>query len=261
MRDHIVRSHRQIPSENKLFQPPITMSKPYLRESTQYHTCTQAVISFVIGARLPISIVDNHLFRRLIATLDPRYSGPCSSTLRTAIAARSLQVQEDFKSRCKAALAISFTLDAWTQHRRSFIVITSHFVNNSGSIAKGIAGIIEMSEKHTASAIQARFFEKLSKLLDQPIEAILAPQSICYGITTDNASNMKLFGCSSGLVWQPCIVHKINLWVKDVVSTDAISNVFDKARGIVLSFRCKQRYIEALKMHRLKDEKQKQLLS
>lgn len=178
---------------------------------------TQAIVYMICVDAEPVSIVEHKGFRRLLKTVAPLYVVPSRKTIRTAVIDKYNYVSSVFKAKLADVESYSFTTDIWTDSQnRSFLSFTIHFFDSNkidNFIEKGVLGIFDLHERHTAQYIADQF--------DKICEEWSIVKDKTIAVVTDSAPNIvKAVEICFGKKHIPCFAHTLNL-----IATKGIENV------------------------------------
>lgn len=178
---------------------------------------TQAIVYMICVDAEPVSIVEHKGFRRLLKTVAPLYVVPSRKTIRTAVIDKYNYVSSVFKAKLADVESYSFTTDIWTDSQnRSFLSFTIHFFDSNkidNFIEKGVLGIFDLHERHTAQYIADQF--------DKSCEEWSIVKDKTIAVVTDSAPNIvKAVEICFGKKHIPCFAHTLNL-----IATKGIENV------------------------------------
>lgn len=143
---------------------------------------TDALIMFIAGDILPLSLVDSQNFRNFVEKLDPKYQIPSRKHLSTKVLnEKSSEVRNNLKEKLSKAKNVSLTIDLWSNKQmNAFMGITDPFIEEW--TAQSVTLYCKRFKgKHTAENIRHEYEETLA--------LFEIPDKICT-IVTDNASNM-----------------------------------------------------------------------
>lgn len=103
---------------------------------------------YVVGSCLPLSTVENILFRLLLEEVDERVVVMCVKTLKKRIVEELLKFKAMLTEKFGKAIDVCLTADAWGALCRAFLGVTAHWlsVNSDGTI-----------ERHSAALAVKRF--------------------------------------------------------------------------------------------------------
>jgi hypothetical protein len=192
----------------------------YQSASTKKKDGDRLVALFIAEDMRPISIVEGKGFKKMMLKMDPRYQLPSRRTISKKIIP---SLTEEEKSRVcnnlKNAEAVALTTDAWSSITcTSFMAVTSHFLDNHGTLCSKMLDCSRFHQHHTAENIKTRLLEVIAWF-------DLSMKVVC--VVMDNAANVKKAVVESGFPNLPCFAHTLNLIV-----TDAFKNfeVFEPLR-------------------------------
>ncbi|XP_045190900.1 E3 SUMO-protein ligase ZBED1-like [Mercenaria mercenaria] len=115
-------------------QTPVT---EYLKGKTKYSASdprqtliTNALVSYIAGDLVPLSVVDSQYFKNLMEKADPKYQVPIRKHLTSKlIHGKCAELKNDIKFQLKSAQSVCLTLDLWTNRQmRAFLGVTGHFI-------------------------------------------------------------------------------------------------------------------------------------
>ena len=107
------------------------------------------------------------------------------------------------------------TIDGWLKLRSNFLGVTAHcYMPDANELYTLILGLIPFEEQHTAQNID-KIMKNILNDLGQDIGGELSLK--ISGVTTDGASNMRLWGkvLTSIQFWSYCFAHRYHLFVSD----------------------------------------------
>jgi hypothetical protein len=171
---------------SKSEQPTMTN---FIQTSTKYsahhpnqRSITNALIMFIAGDLMPLSVVDSPHFRKLLEKLDSRYIVPSRKHLSSNLLHnKSSEIQSGLVSLLAQAQSVCLTIDLWTNRQmRSFIGITGHVIID-WTMQSVMLACRRFKGKHTAENIHQQYEETISSF---DIATKIT------NIVTDNAGNM-----------------------------------------------------------------------
>ncbi|KAJ8305575.1 hypothetical protein KUTeg_016120 [Tegillarca granosa] len=132
------RKHRDIyiTDNEKRVQEQPKMSE-FMKKKVKYASTdqrqiqlTDALIKFIAGDLLPLSIVESEDFRNLMETADPKYQMPSRKYLSSKLLLEnSTEVRNSIMHQLKLAENICLTVDIWSSRQmRGYLGITGHFI-------------------------------------------------------------------------------------------------------------------------------------
>lgn len=178
---------------------------------------------------LPLSIVDNEGFQRLMKLVTPLYTVPSRKTITKLLDAKYKVLKSKFINNIQKASSFTLTCDIWTDvSNKSYLGVTIHYLKTEILLTKGIIGVIPLESNHTAEYIKD---ELLSVLENFKIN-----QTDITAVVTDNAFNMvnainSIFNTKTHI---PCMAHILAHLVPDSLKTMyTIEEVIIKVKNIV----------------------------
>ena len=130
---------------------------------------------------MPVSVVDEPSFRKLLLTADSRINLPHRTYFSTKIIPEQYHlVRSVIENEISHASHITLTSDLWTsQHQnRAYISLTVHFVDNSFNQVSRSLQTLEIPQDHTADSI--------STVLSTMLKDWKINEKV-FAATTDNA--------------------------------------------------------------------------
>ncbi|XP_076109057.1 zinc finger BED domain-containing protein 4-like [Mytilus galloprovincialis] len=134
---HMKRKHRDLyilHSENKEIQPTLTQcikkSVKYSPSDPKQLEMTNALIMFIAGDLLPLSIVESEEFKNLMEKADTKYQVPSRKHLSSKLLhEKSVEIKNNLVNTLKRAESVCLTIDLWSSRQmRGFLGITGHFI-------------------------------------------------------------------------------------------------------------------------------------
>ena len=263
MRRHLIEHHRSLLQpedlDSDLQQPVVgpaneprallntlpTIMKtlaPYKDTSKEFRSRSDALLRFLVANKIPPNVLSHPSTLEFFQLMDYRFSVPNRVTFTTSLLPGLVaRVVADLREKLSHSRALSITLDMWTCHRHSFLVVTGHFISQVCVLDSACLGLLHFPESHTAGHIRERFDAILRQVL--PNEADWGKIS---AITTDTAANVKKMAMDSPWTWVPCMNHILNLTVHDAIDEVVFAQVIQRARDLCSSFRNTQSLCAAL---------------
>lgn len=221
-------------------------------DSKSSEKCTASVVKFLATSMQPFSLVEEESFKKMIKTLNPRYTLP-SRKYFSGIAIPKLynDAVEQLKAKIQGhANNSSITCDCWTSIAgQPYVGITLHFIDESWELISVCLCCFLFEENHTA--------EKLHDIIDAKlVEWKLDPASI-VSCTTDNGRNIVNAVKSSKMLHVPCFPHTINIGINRALEIAQIKSAVTRLKclqnSIAHSWKMKRDLAEAQEL--LKCEK------
>ena len=252
--------------------------KKYSPNGQRQVQLTEALVTFVAGDLMPLSIVESPRFRSLMSLADQRYQLPSRKLLRVKLLPEtSAKMKENIVQRLQKASSVCVTVDLWSNRQlRSYIGITAHFINESEwSLESIMLACARFKGSHTAEAINEKFqkeaitFGILSKIsfivTDSAANMIKAFSLPCFEPelpeeSSDSDDDEMVDDCDSDtseLLYHEidetcqhvrCFAHMLQLVIKEQVGT--IGKVLSKASAIVSHVRKSIHAAEVLESER-----------
>ena len=90
------------------------------------------IFQYVFGSCLPLSTVENILFRNFCTEINPKVNVVCTKTLKKTILQQYLNYKASLRKRFSNAVDVCLTADARGSKRRSFLGVTAHWLESKG---------------------------------------------------------------------------------------------------------------------------------
>ena len=116
-------------SAKKLHQQQLITGPPRNANSVTQSAVNSAIANLVVGALLPLRIVEVPEFKELIKTLQPHRHVMCRSTLRALLVAEAATMKEKLVSLLKDQAYVATTTDCWSAYGRSYLGVTVHWID------------------------------------------------------------------------------------------------------------------------------------
>ena len=140
-------------TEKKLKQPQIEATIRSVNIATQQQVNT-AVLNFVIGALMPLSVVEVQEFKDLTTTLQPNRHAMSRNTLHGLIGAEASTMKVKLVELLKEQDFITTTTDCWTTYGKSYLGVTVHWIaNNTLQRQSAYLALRRMNGRHTYDTI------------------------------------------------------------------------------------------------------------
>ena len=170
-----------------------TSSNKYSSQDAHQLAINDALVNFIAGDLIPLSIVESTRFHSFIGRLDPKYQLSTRKHLSNKIIKEKyIILRENLTKEFEKVHSVSLTTDLWSNRQmRSYIGITGHYILNWRM--NSVMGHVIDFKGDIRHAIYIVYM-KYSKVL------VVVSYKICNKISsiiTDNASNMvKAFSLS-----------------------------------------------------------------
>ena len=215
------------PTLQQMFNRNEDTSKSLPLPSKRSGEITRYIAEYIIHDMCPISTVDGIGFRRLINSMEPRYTIPSRKHFTETVFLKMYDVaKSNLQSEINQIENIAITHDMWTSaNTESYGTTTCHYITDTWEM-KGVVLETKKMDGHHSS-------ENISQELESTRKAWNLPQPVAV---SDNAANeTKAFQI---LNWErvSCIGHNLNLAVRDALSIPEISKIVAKGRKVVAYF-------------------------
>ncbi|XP_060792575.1 zinc finger BED domain-containing protein 4-like [Neoarius graeffei] len=220
----------------KMMKGQTTLKNPFgpqLPQSSAGATAITRDIGVFIAADMrPFSVVENAGFRRLIHTLEPKYTIPSRSHIaRTVVPNIYEETKAMIKQTLKEAESIAITTDGWTSRGTlSYITVTAHTIASDWKMVNVVLQTRPLFESHTgtntAEVLQAAITDWE---LTRPNHGIR--------IVTDDAHNMDVAAREARL--EPhikCFAHTITLATQAGLSVARVARLLGRVRRVAAFF-------------------------
>ena len=158
-------------------------TKPkYSQNDQRQIQLTDALVLFIAGDLMPLSVVESTNFRNLCEQLNPRFQVPSRSHLtKKLLHEKSSEIQSNLKLRLKKAQSVCLTIDMWSNRQmKGFLGITGHYIVD-WTMQSVMIACKRFKGKHTS--------ENIRQVYEETIACFDIAEKI-EGVISDNASNM-----------------------------------------------------------------------
>lgn len=245
LQSHLVRYHGELLSgdkKGKPSQPAITTAfkARFPFGSPRAQTITKSIAEFICKDLRPYSVVENDGFRRMLATLEPRYEVPSRRHFtEKVIPALYAETRAKVEGALQSAKRVALTCDGWTSRAtESFVTITAHFIDDHWDAQTYVLQTRVMYDSHTG----AHMAEVLKKAADEWKLNDKDP-----AVVTDNAANMSVAVEITGYLHVRCFAHILNLAVQRALKLPNVARLLGRIRRICTFFHRSSPAAEALK--------------
>ena len=180
---------------------------------------------YIIDSLRPLSTVEQASFKKLLQTLEPKYTPPCRKTLVASLSKRYETVASDLRNQLAECLDVSCTHDLWSSlNTEAFGATTVHFINKNWELVSKVLGTKIFEGQHTAEAISG----SLTKIME---EWNIDTKGV-IGVTDNAANECKAFDI---LGWNrlSCSGHNLNLAVSSALKITEVSKILRRGSSIV----------------------------
>ncbi|VDI47048.1 Hypothetical predicted protein [Mytilus galloprovincialis] len=121
---------------------------------------TNALIMFIAGDLLPLSIVESEEFKNLMEKADTKYQVPSRKHLSSKLLhEKSVEIKNNLVNTLKRAESVCLTIDLWSSRQmRGFLGITGHFILDWAMKSVMIC-CKRFKGRHTAESIRSEYEE------------------------------------------------------------------------------------------------------
>ena len=242
----------QVRMKQETLQASLTKTVPYKPTSSKKKKLDELVLDLITQDILPLSIVENKAFRRLLHELDPRYEIISRKQLTTKLLPERYQEEKEMlKNELSEVESVSVTTDQWTSRaHEGYTTITAHFIDNNWQVKSPVLLTRAKPQRHTAV--------NLAKELEEAFDEYSISNKIT-AVVTDNAANIKCAVSRLGNIedGQSCFAHTLNLCVKHGIEEHPpTQEAVKKVKNIVTFFNHSTQAVNDLKKeHQLKGSK------
>lgn len=207
-------------------QSSISQYMPKAMTPARQNPVDEELAKMIASDFQPFSIVENKGFRSYSHALNPMYVLPRRKTLsQTTIPRLYDRERASLQERVQKVTAVCLTTDCWTSRTTtSFMSVTCHFIENYKMVSC-LLDCFEFSDRHTSENLA-------EELLRVAKEGQVENKVLCC--VSDNAANITK--AIKILKWthHPCLVHTINLVVRDGLKV--MKPTLDKVKVMVEFF-------------------------
>ncbi|KAE8279169.1 Zinc finger BED domain-containing protein 4 [Larimichthys crocea] len=241
MQSHMQRHHSElqlaVPGKRvTLLKGQATLTSAFgpklLPSSARATAITRDIGIFMAVDMRPFSVVENEGFRRLLHTLEPKYTIPSRVHFsRTVLPKLYEESKATVVQTLKEAETIAITTDGWSsRNTQRYITVTAHVINNDWEMKSVALQTRPLFESHTGLNIA----EVLTAAVT---EWELQRANHGIAIVTDNAHNMDVAVREAGLELHiKCFAHTINLATQAGLRVVRISRLLGRVRRVAAFF-------------------------
>lgn len=160
----------------------VTKKGKYSNSDPRQNQLTDALLKFIAGNLLPLSVVESEEFKNLMEIAESRYQMPSRKHLSTKLLyEKSTEVRNNIKHQLKMADSVSLTIDIWfSRQMRGYIGMTAHFILD-WNLRSILLCCKRFKGKHTSENIRNAYEEAL---------ACFDIANKTTAVVSDNATNM-----------------------------------------------------------------------
>jgi hypothetical protein len=174
------------------------------------------MLLWIARGSVPFNAVDSPEFKKWLAFCNvSAHSG--DHLRRTVLPAVASHVRQLIRLRLENAPAAAVVIDGWDLNLEKIVGIVVHRVTADWKLRSEVVGLMHVSGSHTG--------ETLSAAVTARVERFLGANTTIAAAVSDNGGNYTK-ACekiASGEHW-PCVLHTIQLMVRDVIGPKAVSN-------------------------------------
>lgn len=163
------------------------------------------LLMFLITAALHFRCVENEYFKKFCNLLNKDFNIPTRREISDLASVYYDSKVVKLRNELSSAKSISLTTDTWTSCQNySYISLTAHFFNTSGTYVSYCLGIKHFLLRHTTTNIVSNLNEIIN---------LFGINDIVHHIVTDNAPNISNAVLQMGKKHVRCIAHILHLIV------------------------------------------------
>ena len=223
-----IKSTTLLPAAQSTIQESVECTQKYERKGKKWKELTDSITHCIAKDCLPINVVEQAGFKKMISTFDSRYEMP--GWTRIALPSLCALVKQRVKQDVSALQCFSATTDMWSSvGMQPYMSYTTNYIDSDWQLQNKCLQTQFLPEDHTGINL-AEAMEAALSLWD-----LDAANQIC--LTTDNGSNIV---SSAGILdWSrlSCFGHNLHLSVTKAIQDDSrCSRALGVCRKIVSSF-------------------------
>lgn len=122
----------QVSEENSSKQPKVydMLTTPANANMVSQAKVDDLLIDFTTKGLMPFSTIEMPSFQGLVKGLQPNQSVMCRATVTKRIDEKASLIKKNVKDAMAKVQQVATTTNCWTTHRRSFIGVTAHWIDN-----------------------------------------------------------------------------------------------------------------------------------
>jgi hypothetical protein len=179
----------------------------------------------IIAKEQPFKLVDNPLFQKFLASLQPKFKIFSRTTLRSDVMQLFNSMKGDLAREISQVDRIALTTDLWTSSNQTpFMVISAHYILPNWTLRKRLIGFKELPTPHTGITIGKQLITTIGewKVIDK-VAFITVDNASFNDVAVSHLKSILIDRSQNALeldgkffhVW--CAAHIVNLIVKDVL--------------------------------------------
>lgn len=144
-------------------QTTLHITRKYSSTYPRQVRITTALVSFVVGDLLPLSVVESEGLRTFVHSLDPRYQVPSRKHFSSVILQNHFEIiQNNVQTVLNEVTYVSVTMDLWTNRQmRSFRGLCAPFIRK-WKMESVVLGCCRFKGRHVAEKIYQQYEDILS---------------------------------------------------------------------------------------------------
>ena len=238
----------------KIVQPTLEQSLEktilYPLDHPKRKELDKMVLDMVVTDLQPFQIVENRGFKKLVETLDKKYTLPSRTKLSKNLLDSTFQQEEkQVMDALQRSSYVSLTTDHWTSlANRGYLTVTAHCISPDWELQSFVLETARMQCSTTGENIGAEIIRIMEKFkIRNKVPAIV----------TDNASSMVVAMRDHVKIEHGrCFGHTLNLIVQSAVNKcEETSKIKRKIKDIVTFFHHSSKATDALTAELVKAEK------
>lgn len=168
-------------------QVPFSFDLKWANSDPRYLKVKKSVVDMIIIDSLPFTFVENDGFRKLMNTIQPKFSLPKRDSIRDSVIKRCVEIENcNVEKIIKEALSLSLSTDLWSNKKITpFIGVTVTFIDQKYTVQNSVLEIAHFEHPHTGVRIREKFDECIKQL---NLSSLPFVPFVC----TDSASNNKV---------------------------------------------------------------------
>lgn len=227
------KSEQAVKQKQLLIEESFETNKKFDINHPKAQAIHKVIAEMIAVDNEPLSVVQKPGFRRVVETLQPKYSMPSRTYITETI------IPQIFR-RCAEAISnklsnnykkVSFTTDIWSCQytKESYISFTAHFISNDFFLIHHALNVRHFAGSHSALTIGSM------------LESLLCEWNVdknnVHLVVTDNAFNMIKALKDSEFQNAACFNHSLQLAINDAVTAQrALNDAITIAKKIVGHF-------------------------
>ena len=197
----------------------------------RYKQLVGVTAKFIYEDMQPLSAVEGHGFRHLMAIVEPRFAIPSRPYfIQTELPKIYIEMKQKMRDVVSSGRFHSVTTDLWTSQYqvKGYLTLTTHFMDSEWVLRSFVLATVEVPMEHTAENIKKVVTDIL---LEYGIEEKV------IAATTDNGTNIvKAISELLEFFHMPCVRHTLNLAVKKCFELNQVARALARVCKLVGHF-------------------------